>query len=87
MGRKLGRFTVGVYSVGISEVARKAMPTCRACGHQMSLHGRTDDLAPAPLTPVVMAPSGPPPGFYQDPQGSGRQRWWDGQTWTNHFQP
>lgn len=25
-----------------------------------------------------------PPGWYQDPHGTGGQRWWDGQTWTNH---
>ncbi|MFK3836019.1 DUF2510 domain-containing protein [Microbacterium sp. NPDC087868] len=26
-----------------------------------------------------------PPGWYDD--GSGRRRWWDGQTWTDHFAP
>jgi len=26
----------------------------------------------------------PPPGFYDD--GSGRQRWWDGEAWTEHRQ-
>lgn len=26
----------------------------------------------------------PPPGFYDD--GSGRQRWWDGDQWTEHRQ-
>jgi len=25
-----------------------------------------------------------PPGWHPDPHGAGGQRWWDGQTWTNH---
>lgn len=27
------------------------------------------------------APAGPPPGWYDDPAGSGQQRWWDGTQW------
>lgn len=26
---------------------------------------------------------GPPPGWYQDPSGTGGQAWWDGQRWTS----
>ncbi len=29
------------------------------------------------------APSGPPPGWYQDPDGE-LTRWWDGTSWTEH---
>ncbi len=29
-----------------------------------------------------MTTRGPEPDFYPDPDGSGRQRWWDGQAWT-----
>lgn len=31
-------------------------------------------------------PSAPPAGWYNDPNGSGRQRWFDGTTYTDHFQ-
>ncbi|MDH6181280.1 hypothetical protein M2152_001462 [Microbacteriaceae bacterium SG_E_30_P1] len=33
-----------------------------------------------PTTPNV------PAAWYPDPAGSGRQRWWDGTQWTEHFQ-
>jgi hypothetical protein len=36
--------------------------------------------AAAPAPPV-----GPPAGFYPDPHGSGRLRYWNGQAWTEHL--
>ncbi len=28
-----------------------------------------------------------PPGWYEDPHGGSRKRWWDGQVWTDHLEP
>lgn len=28
--------------------------------------------------------AGPPPGWYDDPQGARGSRWWDGSGWTEH---
>jgi hypothetical protein len=36
------------------------------------------------LTPV--SPSGPPAGWYDASDGSGRQRWFDGSAWTDYYQ-
>lgn len=32
-----------------------------------------------------MSSEGPPAGWYQDPNGSQRTRWWSGAQWTEHY--
>jgi hypothetical protein len=39
-------------------------------------------------TPMPAVPSAsPPPGWYPDPYGAARLRWWDGRAWTGHAAP
>ena len=45
------------------------------------------DVAPSvqasPSSSPLLAPQGPPPGWYQDPDAASGQRWWDGTGWTD----
>jgi hypothetical protein len=34
---------------------------------------------------LYTANSGPPPGWYPDPEGRGGARWWSGTGWTQHI--
>ena len=59
-----------------------------------SKSGKPKVTAPMAPTPVVPAPAPAPvppapvpmvqPGWYDDPRGEARLRWWDGQQWTEH---
>ncbi len=41
--------------------------------------------APTPAAPVPAPPTVAPAGWYPDPSGGHRVRYWDGQTWTEHI--
>lgn len=38
------------------------------------------------MVEVADKPSGPPAGWYDDTTTPGRQRWYDGAVWTEHYQ-
>jgi hypothetical protein len=40
--------------------------------------------APAPVVPPVATPAAAAPGWFPDPKGEARLRWWDGQQWTDN---
>ena len=51
-----------------------------------ALGGGTDPAAlPAARTVTPPPPPLPPAGWYDDPDGSGHMRWWDGTAWTADF--
>ena len=49
------------------------------------------DLATRPAAAAGSAPQMPgpaaPAGWFPDPEGTSRQRYWDGQQWTGHYWP
>jgi len=55
---------------------------------------RVDSVEPValPIEPAaepavsLPAPSGPPAGWYVDPESGEGQRWWDGSAWSEHRQ-
>lgn len=57
---------------GVSFTQRAASPIASASASS----------ARAGATPRVT--SGPPAGWYPDPQGAAPYRWWNGQDWTEH---
>jgi uncharacterized RDD family membrane protein YckC len=40
-------------------------------------------VGPSPSAPPPAAATTPPPGWYADPGGQSRMRWWDGRRWTD----
>jgi hypothetical protein len=66
-GRKLGRASAKVMTLGTSELAMATKKKCRACGHQLSLHAQFVEAVQAPSAyaasaPSVLAPTSPSPG-------------------------
>ena len=50
--------------------------------------GISETPAPVTAAPPVAVPEGDhlvPPGWYPDPSGGPRQRFWDGERWTEHL--
>jgi len=43
--------------------------------------------APTGLAEGSPTPFRPPPGWYPDPAGGDRQRWWDGRSWCDDTRP
>lgn len=60
-GRKLGRASASVVTLGASELALATQKKCRACGHQLSLHAQFADSVQAPSAYVAPALSAPAP--------------------------
>jgi hypothetical protein len=44
-------------------------------------------IPPRAPAPPVAAAATPAAGWFPDPSGSGRQRYWDGERWTEHLHP
>ncbi|MEV6448457.1 DUF2510 domain-containing protein [Amycolatopsis sp. NPDC051716] len=97
-GRRQGKLWANVATVGTVAAVQAFTPSCRACGHKLSLHDSGDspqgNAYPAPVSiqqappppPPQPVPQGPPPGWYQDPNAPQIRRWWDGTKWTEHTQ-
>jgi hypothetical protein len=57
--------------------------TLRAAIEDAIAHRHAPVGVPAAQAPIT---TGPPPGWYADPDGGSHKRWWDGTTWTEHRQ-
>ena len=56
---------------------------CQSCDSALRSDGGTSETGAG--RPEAGRP--PKPGFYPDPERSDTERWWDGNSWTNHRQP
>jgi hypothetical protein len=81
----------GVLVVMVTAFAlRRARRRHAAVSHGLGQAG-PERAAPAPSPPLAHAhwrdtrPPQPSPGWYEDPQGSGARRYWDGSAWTSHL--
>lgn len=75
IGRSMGRAGANVATLGLAAVVRRH---CKACDHAMSEHrGQLQNL------PAEQAAAAVNPARWV-PVGDGRNRWWDGEHWTDY---
>ncbi|WP_245633811.1 DUF2510 domain-containing protein [Amycolatopsis jejuensis] len=96
-GRKLGKLTANVMTMGSVAAVQAFTGNCRACGHKKSLHGVTGEALPVEVVTPVPAqepvpvppptPVTPSPGWYPSPNQPGQLQWWDGAQWTPSYSP
>ncbi|MHB8263659.1 MAG: DUF2510 domain-containing protein [Acidimicrobiales bacterium] len=57
--------------------------------HETTPTARTQPTTASTVQPAVTVQqsSGPPPGWYIDPNVSGQWRWWNGTAWTERMSP
>ncbi len=72
-----------------ADIAPSMQPAFREARHGQPPRavGRVETEADDRRDYPHVAGAAPPAGWYPDPQGQPRHRYWDGQRWTDHFTP
>ena len=81
--------TLTIYASGNkAEVTRVVNKDGKAIADRIRavISGQTATASPAPAPPPPPPPSGPPAGWYANPENPQQTRWWDGTAWTEHIQ-
>lgn len=81
-----GRFGSATTTAGQNE--NSVVVTRNQAGAFLQLRDAIENALVNGHTPATPPPpSGPPPGWYNDPHDPTQTQWWDGTTWTGHRQP